>query len=210
MPARPRTASKASTKQTEPLPPADAEAAINTLTQMAEKPKVTPFQEVVQRAKEQIISAFKQGYTRQDICNAMRQHGIKVTPRMLIEYVPEVRGGRTSKREIVQRLDAVIDRPKAKSAPVTEAKDEGGNELGNATKLEETGETVNTSQTADQPEEASSATTAKAKTPSKTTSKTPAKTAAKVANRPTTAKTPSKSTPKPTTKPTTKRPTTKG
>ena len=152
MPARSKPASNASAKHDEPLPKPDAEGAISTLAKMAEKPKVTPFQEVIQRAKEQIIAAFHQGYTRQDICDAMQDHGIKVTPRMLIEYVPEVRGGRAiSKRVVTKRspegnamasefgntvpsgkaaLDDEEDEPATDSSSLAEMSDESASSTG--------------------------------------------------------------------------------
>ena len=194
MPERLKTTAKVKAKQSEPLPPVDTEGAIGTLVKMAEKPKVTPFQEVIQRAKEQIIAAFKQGYTRQDICDAMRDHGIKVTPRMLIEYVPEVRGGRTPKRMLTKRMTQAID-----AANDSNDADLDGTDYEADSKFSGGMETTINGLTSldDQP-----ATEPAAKSPTKT----PARTAAKSTNRPTTAKTSSK----PTTRSTTSKPSTKG
>lgn len=187
MPARPRITAKAKAKQSEPLPPVDTEGAIGTLAKMAEKPKVTPFQEVIQRAKEQIIAAFKQGYTRQDICDAMRDHGIKVTPRMLIEYVPEVRGGRTPKRLLTKRMAEKID-------PADDSNDTELNVAGYEADSKFSGGMETTANdVANQDDQQSTEPVATLPI------KTPARTAAKSTTRPTTAKTSSKPTARSTT-----------
>jgi heterodisulfide reductase subunit C len=95
---------------TQPPKPVDIPGALMALREMASKPKLTPFAELLQEGEDLILKALEQGYSYTDISRKLREYEIRVSSGALKEQVEPMRSQDLIQIEIPE--PTVVQSPK--------------------------------------------------------------------------------------------------